>query len=183
MKQEYLNIFTSKDPLNERFNEPFVKGKYVYATDRHKAIRLPRNEVQAEYTTKDIDIEPFFNLEPNSSFEVKVETIEKWFGSLKYYPVYSDCEACNGRGCDIDDYDDCEICNGTGNSNEIISTSPKPDEMHKMQDVAFGYKGLHALIEIAKNENANPVWVYRSRNKANKFTVNGIEVVLMPMMY
>lgn len=182
MKQEYLKLFTSKDPLNKRLKAPFLKGKYVYAADGHKAIRLPKNEVQTEYATKDIEIEQFFSLEPNSSFEVKVEAIEKWFASLKHYTNYSNCEACKGRGHD-GDYEDCEVCNGSGDGKEIISTSPKPDAMHKMQDVAFSYKNLQALVEIAKSEKVNPIWVFRSRSKSNIFTVNSIEVVLMPMMY
>jgi hypothetical protein len=186
MKQEYLNLFTSKDPLPRRFHNPFTIGEYVYACDSHKAIRLSKSDVQTEYAEKDIEIEQFFNVEPNSSFEVKVEAIEKWFGQLKHYPVYSDCEACKGSGyLEIKGKypDECESCNGTGDSNEIIRTEPKPDKMHKMKDVAFGFKGLKVLVEIAKSEKVNPVWIVRSRNKANLFTLNGIEIILMPMSY
>ena len=64
IKSEFLENFCSPKSYNGIFNEPFINGKYVVATDRHSLIVVDKEEVERDDPLKESEkdvpaIEPY----------------------------------------------------------------------------------------------------------------------------
>jgi hypothetical protein len=137
INSKFLENFCSSKSYNGIFNEPFINGKYVVATDSHSLIVVDKEEVESDDPLKESEKDYVGFVEEGKGDEVKniKFTYSELLDALKQVPVSDNeehyCPDCNGDG-EVDfeyhsthDYEytlrgECPVCHGTGINDNFL---------------------------------------------------------------
>lgn len=184
---EILSLFVSNDELRPIMTKPCRVGNFVLATDAHALIKLPMSlcdiDYHQDYEFYKVDF--LFDVERTIAGIVDFGPIEEWFLTVPMVAIYQMCPTCDGER-EVYCYHckhshRCDDCDGTGNGDKI-GEEPRHYDKYNLDGVGFSYKNLYRLSLLAKHENTEVKWTFKHESKGNIFDVNGIEVVLMPMV-
>lgn len=98
---ELLKRFVAgRDDIREYMRAPFVQGEWIYATNGHIAVRVPKTEgIEAEESAKPAKIGDLFEKNKRDTF-IEIPAL----------PPREKCPTCNGSGIGYR----CSECNGEG---------------------------------------------------------------------
>lgn len=188
------------DNLREQLMKPVLIGDFVYASDGHTAIKIPKDKLSNTYEPNPTypDIVSLFEKREGIFEKPKIykpTTIEKLLSEIPEVYISVECQKCEGTGIippaiekkDEDAWDDCDQCHAQG---DLFLKEKEYDWMnHRIQ------------INISETENAyfNPNFIERlsivcdinnveriehtvgTHLTANHFMIDGIEIMIMPI--
>ncbi|HEX5320598.1 MAG TPA: hypothetical protein VFW46_15650 [Stellaceae bacterium] len=115
-----LKPFCSNESWRPYLHKPFADGEWVYATNGHICVRVPRNTHDAVPEKNAPDAKRLFDIAGCGQELVDLPKIDL------PETIFSPCSECHGRGTEHDCPDcecACESCGGTGDTISEISVS------------------------------------------------------------
>lgn len=199
-KEKIFKLFTGKDELRPVFDEPFIVGEYVYATDSRYLImtdkKLINFDVKNQYNK--FTREKMESIIPKTTKLKKLDIDLNYFESLKTADEYENhekrmnCDECDGFGVvdwEYNNYtreDDCPVCYGTGGRDEskMVKTGRKTyiDCRVKISDAYFDIHIFDLLLKVMSITNESSYIASKIKpNEGVKFKVGEYYIVLMPV--
>lgn len=195
---ELLRFVAARDDIREYMRAPFVQGEWIYATNGHIAVRVPKVEwVNVKESDKPASIGELFEKNKRDTFV-----------TLPDLPPREKCPVCNGSGigykcseCDGEgeftrgghSYD-CKECGGSGQTDDGADADKEPciecdgdgESRHKAVAVGNWHYDRRYLARILEL----PAVKFAQRHEGMKdlddaaiayFVFEGGEGLLMPM--
>lgn len=165
-EKELFGLFVAKNSYNPRLNYPYRRDGYVYATDRHKLIRVKEDIVSGDYEVTD-------NMKlnvptDNCDYIISDKDIEKLLSEIPQIEEMEEkevkCPECDGTG-EVDweyrdkngnDYEncfECPVCDGTGYVYSEVATGKMihdPTATVKVGKSSIYYIHLKALLDAMR---------------------------------
>ncbi len=201
---EIVKLFTSTDTYREWMIEPFIIDDYVYATDGHALIKVPKKCVINDYEPiKESIRESIARIMPDKKqlkYTIKIAELKEAITSIpkieEFRNVESDytCKECEGNG-EVEweyegytDYFDCPVCNGDKklSKNHVIKTGRKIYDKNHFIDIKksrFKEKYLSKIVAIANYIKSDSIILLSQKepNSMSLFSMNDIEILIMPI--
>lgn len=189
-----LTAFTDDyNQLRPQLNKPGIIDDYVYATDAHVCIRLPKKLCNLDYTNnakfpKADQIYPSpYELERFNKIKVSSQDLlMDLFSCELHFLIYeNECKKCDGNGeteCEHCHNDgECKSCKGTGTIDEI-----KPFSKLTIygNDVIFHGKKynprfLYAIVQSAILLKADSIEYLYNESQKGIFKFSELEILVM----
>lgn len=181
-----LQLFTG---YKGKFDKPFIKGEFAYATNSFVAVRIPKVFVPGVEGENEVNIESVFENEAEVASTAYSVPVESMLGILASHGAFmnrhSTCPACGGSGesecfhCGHDT--ECSECSGKGSfgsqANPIQSIKFSSDNI-KLDAVSFNpeYVNLIAVVGSILKEEKMEV---RIHNGKARVSFEGVEILVM----
>jgi hypothetical protein len=160
-KYDYLlTHFVSSEPISLNIMQAYEQNAYIYATDAHLMIRIPKSMCAKNYNQvdeKSPDFEKFMQIEMNCVGELNIHDVLPCIDNIKVALKghVTTCDECEGEGesyCKCcHNTNDCEECNGTG--------SIEGPAKIMIRDVAFVRDGSPISAVKIGLKRYNPVYL------------------------
>lgn len=186
-----LESFCSKDTTRTNLTHPFSFNDMTGATDGHVLILI--KGLPKEYEDTDLKIDTVL---PPDNQEVLID-VEKFKKIIEQVPLVDEmieeqnvCSECDGDGtieCDKCGSEvECEECEGTGyvmeKTKETGNKVPDRDCKIEIDGVIFHCYVIEKLILVLNEiEIKSFKWISKEPFRANKFEIDNIIVLLMPV--
>lgn len=165
-EKKLFGLFVDEDAYRPELNYPYRRDGYVYATDRHKLIRVKEDIVSGDYEVTD---KMKLNIPTdNCDYIISDKDIEKAFSEIPKVKEVEEkevkCSECDGTG-EVDweyrdkngkDYEgcfECPVCDGTGYVYSEVATGkmiPDPTTTVKVGKNSIYYIHLKALLDAMR---------------------------------
>lgn len=194
-EKKLFGLFVAEDSYNPMLNYPYRRDGYVYATDRHKLIRIKEDIVSGDYEKTDkmrlvIPID-------NCDYIISDKDIEKLLSEIPQIEEKEEkevkCPECDGTG-EVDweyrdkngkDYEscfECPVCDGTGYVYSEVATGkmiPNPTITVKVCKNGIYYIHLKALLDAMRIIGVTEVRLVCQEGIINHFRIDeNISVIL-----
>ncbi len=190
-----LKYFTSKDDLRINLTKPNPQGNYIYATDAHAIVRIPKELSGIEYKNNPKypnKVNDVFRIEiekpSTQTFEIESLLVSIFDCQLTTEKDFETCKKCKGEGskyckcCGFNN--DCKTCNGEGHK-EVTKPYAMPylngtavRFMDKIVKPSFLYKVIHTALLLGCNE----IKVTESAPTKLLFKVGKLEIIIMTLL-
>jgi|GEM_PF-4664509 len=171
--------------LDEKVNKPAKVGDFVFATNKHKIIKIPVSLLNSEYEEREFfDVEKIFKSCEKYDELVDIVKVQHWLERCTKYTTYADCEQCAGDKyihCPCCDHKQkCNECNGSGKSR--IENGVSSDDVCNWDGIYFTYENMVDLNTIY-HKCYQVKWVKKATYPTpNVFkTDNGVEVAIQTL--
>lgn len=165
-EKELFGLFVDENSYRPELNYPYRRDGYVYATDRHKLIRVKEDIVSGDYEVTD---KMKLNIPTdNCDYIISDKNIEKALSEIPKVKEVEEkeveCSECDGTG-EVDweyrdkngkDYEgcfECPVCDGTGYVYSEVATGkmiPDPTTTVKVGKNSIYYIHLKALLDAMR---------------------------------
>ena len=194
-EKELFGLFVDENSYRPELNYPYRRDGYVYATDRHKLIRVKEDIVSGDYEVTD---KMRLNIPTdNCDYIISDKNIEKALSEIPKVKEVEEkevkCSECDGTG-EVDweyrdkngkDYEgcfECPVCDGTGYVYSEVATGkmiPDPTTTVKVGKNSIYYIHLKALLDAMRVIGVTDVCLVYQGNITNHFRINeNISVIL-----
>lgn len=190
--QDCIMDYCGKDPLRPAMLAPVLINGFAYATDSHRAIRVPVSKVDFEVKENPEypGIEGIWNgVEPTENIKVHIDVIKAALSKIKLVNDTQDCPECEGTGkseCGCCGHlTDCEDCDGDGGVEIPGKLVPNyAGYVMRIKDIGFNPRFIKEAADLIDREK--DAYLHATALHAKKpclFQSGGIELLLMPMMW
>ena len=197
-REELLMLFT--DRHSNRFKTPFTFGNYIYATDAHAILFLPKQE--GDNYTENGMIQRYLSMIENQKPPItySLQGLKDLLGEKVIEPIYEEikCEDCDGFGTVEFEYfssttrqtyeseQECPVCEGDGSKqgDKIGEEACYKSCIIKLQNAAFRSDIFKCIIDVCKfySESVFQLVSESDKHKGHLFKVNEAYVLIMPFV-
>jgi hypothetical protein len=180
----FCGIFESQG-----LTKPCTNGDYVFATNAHIAIKVPKSKLLGSYEIieKYPDVQKCFDDAMaiyTCDQTIDISKVIHLFDAMPRVPKYESCENCNGSGryiCfECSKEHKCGYCNGKGHSDTQIGTQLDMNTRFKMGQGIFLAKTFEPILKISR-EIAEPLQIKaNSEMGATVIKCNDVDMIIMP---
>lgn len=204
---EILNLFINNGYYYDFRNEVFLIGDKVFATDNVALIAMSKDKINTEgiYSPKKDVLEGVYPMKKEFKQVISFSQLSEM---MKLVPIIDEviekyettkCNECDGSGevtylyvsKSGEEYTseyECPVCKGDGEVGETIKIStgrkiPDPNKTCNIKGSVFYIKQISRLYEVMKIlGNKDIVLCYASPYNAHLFSVEDIEIIVMPIV-
>ena len=194
-EKKLFGLFVDEDAYRPELNYPYRRDGYVYATDRHKLIRVKEDIVSGDYEVTD---KMKLNIPTdNCDYIISDKNIEKALSEIPKVKEIEEkevkCSECDGTG-EVDweyrdkngnDYEncfECPVCDGTGYVYNEVATGKmilNPTAIVKVGKNNIINTHLRSLLDAMRIIGVTEVRLVCQDNLFNHFRINeNISVIL-----
>lgn len=172
-----LKLFVLKDK-RDACHHPATFGDFVFATDRHIMVRIPKQFIEGTYPRlhRHPDMTKI-NLEPSGVLgKIHISKIEAALSKVELVDDVEDCTYCNGRGyqeCNLGHEHECEACKGTG----CVESKTKEKVLSEIDNISilnrrFNPRHIDIIRKAMKECGEDEVTIVRDFNKVSEYKYN-----------